>query len=98
MKNHAVWVLALAAFAGVALAADDAVFEQIQPGAYTDMLRDASMAYDRKDYDQAFALNRRTACGGDKTSQAILGRMYVLGQGAQRDDIAGYAWIKLAAE
>ncbi len=98
MKNHAMWLLVLTAFAGVAPAADDAVFEQVQPGAYTDMLRDASTAYDKKEYDQAFALNRRTACGGDKTSQAILGRMYVLGQGTQRDEIAGYAWIKLAAE
>ena len=98
MKNHAMWLLVLTAFAGVAPAADDAVFEQVQPGAYADMLRDASTAYDKKEYDQAFALNRRTACGGDKTSQAILGRMYVLGQGTPRDEITGYAWIKLAAE
>jgi TPR repeat protein len=74
------------------------LFEEIQPGAYSDMLSQATIAYDKHDYDRAFALNRRTACGGDKTSQAIVGRMYVLGQGTPRDEITGYAWIKLAAE
>jgi len=80
------------------LAADDALFEEIQPGAYPDMLSQATIAYDKHDYDRAFALNHRAACGGDKTSQAIVGRMYVLGQGTPRDEITGYAWIKLAAE
>lgn len=96
MKRYVLWILVLLPFA--AAAADDPVYEHVQPGAYTDMLRDASAAYDKQDYDRAFALNRRAACAGDKTSQAILGRMYVLGQGTPRDELTGYAWIKVAAE
>jgi TPR repeat protein len=98
MRKHALWILVLAPCASAAVAADDALFELVQPGAYTDILHDADTAYDKRDFDRAFALNRRAACGGDKTSQAILGRMYVLGQGTPRDEITGYAWIRLAAE
>jgi hypothetical protein len=78
-------------------AADDE-FDRVLPGAYHDLLRDASAAYDKKDYPRAFELNQRAACAGDKTSQAILGRMYVLGQGTAKDEVTGYAWIRLAAD
>ncbi len=99
MKNAALWIfLGAAATTAAAGAADDAAFERMQSDQYQAMLRDATTAYDRKDYARAFELNRRAACAGDKTSQAILGRMYVLGQGTARDDIEGYAWVKLAAE
>jgi len=98
MKKVALWTVLLVSCTGAVFATDDALFEQIQPGAYPDMLSQATIAYDKHDYDRAFALNHRTACGGDKTSQAIVGRMYVLGQGTPRDEITGYAWIKLAAE
>lgn len=77
---------------------DNAVFERVPAGRYEDMLHDGGLAYDHKDYARAFELTRRTACAGDKTSQAIVGRMYLLGQGVPRDDFTGYAWIKLAAE
>jgi TPR repeat protein len=83
--------------AGSASAADDS-FERMLPGAYQSLLHDASAAYDKKDFARAFELNQRTACAGDKTSQAILGRMYILGQGAPRDDVTGYAWVRLAAD
>ena len=98
MRKASLWTIILVACAGAAFATDDALFEEIQPGAYPDMLSQATIAYDKHDYDRAFALNHRAACGGDKTSQAIVGRMYVLGQGTPRDEITGYAWIKLAAE
>jgi len=98
MKNAALWICSLAAAAGIAAASGDPAFERVWPDSYADMLHEADRSYDHKDYVRAFALNRRTACAGDETSQAILGRMYVLGQGTGRDDIAGYAWIKLAAE
>src|SRR5262249_5545926 len=62
------------------------------------MQRQATLAYDREDYARAFELNRRAACAGDKTSQAILGRMYLLGQGTAKDEITGYAWIRFAAD
>jgi hypothetical protein len=81
-----------------AFAADDVLFDRVQAGAYADLQHEATLAYDRKDYVRAFELNRRIACAGDKTSQAILGRMYLLGLGTARDEINGYAWIRFAAD
>lgn len=80
-----------------AMAADDK-FEHVLPGQFHEILKNASAAYDRKDYKSAFEFNQRAACTGDKTSQAILGRMYVLGQGTEKDAVKGYAWIRLAAD
>ena len=82
--------------AGAAIAT--VAFDHVPSGQYNDMQREATSAYDRKDYERAFALNRRTACAGDRTSQAILGRMYLLGQGTAKDEITGYAWIRFAAD
>lgn len=73
-------------------------FERVLPGDYRDMLFKARNAYDGKRYDEAFQTFQRTACGGDKESQSALGRMYLLGQGVTRDDLTGYAWLKIAAE
>jgi TPR repeat protein len=98
MKKSALWIMGLLAAAAAASAADNAVFERVSADKYADMLRDGGLAYDHKDYARAFELNKRTACAGDKTSQAIIARMYLLGQGVARDDFMGYAWIKLAAE
>jgi hypothetical protein len=81
-----------------AVAPGSVVFDRVQSSVYTEMLHQANLAFDRKDYARAFELNRRAACAGDKTSQAILGQMYLHGQGAPRDDITGYAWIRLAAD
>jgi len=97
MKKAALWIMGLLAVA-TAAAADNTAFERVPADKYEDMLREGGLAYDHKDYAHAFELNKRTACAGDKTSQAILGRMYLLGQGVARDDFTGYAWIKLAAE
>jgi hypothetical protein len=96
MHKAALWIMCC--FAMTASATDDPAFERMQGDAYKAMLRDASVIYARKDYARAFEMNRRAACAGDKTSQAILGRMYLLGQGTTKDDVTGYAWIKLAAE
>lgn len=74
------------------------LFERVEPSAYRDMLTDAASAYGAGSYDDSFARFRRTACAGDKQSQSALGRMYLLGQGVQRDDLTGYAWLNLAAE
>jgi TPR repeat protein len=73
-------------------------FERVAPSAYTDMLRDAASAYGAGHYEQSFGLFQRVACAGDKQSQSALGRMYMLGQGVKRDDLTGYAWLKLSAE
>jgi len=99
MKTAALWIIGMAAFAADARAAGgEAQFEHVQYDAWYNSLRDAAVAYEHKDYKQAFDLNRHAACAGDKTSQAILGRMYLLGQTPTRDDLTGYAWIKLSAE
>jgi hypothetical protein len=98
MNKFALWTIGSLAIAAVASATDNSVFERMPAEKYAEMLRDGGLAYDHKDYARAFELNMRTACAGEKTSQAIIARMYLLGQGVARDDYAGYAWIKLAAE
>src|SRR4029079_3425695 len=97
MKKSVLWTTGLLAAAATA-GADDAAFERVQYNAYYNSLRDAAVAYDHKDYARAFELSRRAACAGDKNSQSIIGRMYLLGQTPARAELAGYAWIKLAAE
>jgi len=89
-------LLATTAFAAVA--GDRSVFERVFPNEYRDILRRAALAYDAKRYDEAFGLFQRGACAGDKQSQSAVGRMYLLGQGVARDDLTGYAWLKVAAE
>ncbi|MGA9421789.1 MAG: hypothetical protein WBW61_05450 [Rhodanobacteraceae bacterium] len=76
----------------------DKKFERVFSTAYRDRLLNAAKAYDRGDYDHAFKLIRRNACAGDKSSQAALGKMYLLGQGVERNDLIGYAWLKTAGE
>jgi TPR repeat protein len=98
MNKFALWIMGSLAVAAAASATDNGVFERVPADKYAEMLRDGGLAYDHKDYARAFELNMRTACAGEKTSQAIIARMYLLGQGVKRDDFAGYAWIKLAAE
>jgi hypothetical protein len=90
--------LGLALVCARADAADEAMFDRVQSSVYADMQRQATAAYEGKDYAKAFELNQRMACAGDRTSQAILGRMYVLGQGAGKDPVTGYAWIRVAAD
>jgi TPR repeat protein len=92
-------------FAAIALlsatsvqAATSDEFDRVFTSVYTDLLFDAKTAYQGKRYDQAFPLIQKAACTGDKESQWILGVMYLMGQGVQRDDLQGYAWIKSAAE
>jgi len=81
-----------------AVASDRAGFERMPSGTYAQLLGDAGHAYDRKDYNKAFPRIQRAACAGDKTSQVLLGRMYILGQGTEKNDLKGYAWITAAAE
>lgn len=77
---------------------DNDAFEYMLSVDYGLMVRDAVRAYDGKRYDDAFKRFQRAACAGDKESQSALGRMYLLGQGVERDDLTGYAWLKVAAE
>jgi hypothetical protein len=81
-----------------AQAAEPEAFDRVFADAYRDMLHDGASAYDGKHYEKAFALVKKGACAGDKESQLMLGRMYLLGQGTGRDDILGYAWMKVGVE
>src|SRR3954468_8888559 len=78
--------------------ADDAAFDRVFESVYTDLLFVSKTAYQGKRYDEAFPLMKKASCAGDKESQWMLGHMYLLGQGVDRDDFTGYAWIKVAAE
>jgi hypothetical protein len=93
---------ALALILGVAnpgaAAPGPAEFERVPVADYELLRQDALHAYYRHDYPAAFPRLRRLACAGDKPSQFLLGRMYILGQGTAKDELAGYAWIRLAAE
>ncbi|MEO7324448.1 MAG: hypothetical protein ABIW82_06440 [Dokdonella sp.] len=73
-------------------------FDRVLPAEFRAMLLKAKHAYETKQYDEAFTAFQRTACAGDKESQSALGRMYLMGQGVARDDLTGYAWLKVAAE
>jgi hypothetical protein len=81
-----------------AQAAEDADFDRVFPSVYDDLLFNSKTAYQAKKYDEAFPLMKKAACAGDKESQWMVGHMYLLGEGTPRDDLAGYEWIKVAAE
>ena len=89
-------VLAFATHA--ASAEDEGGFDRVFASVYTDLLFNAKTAYQAKRYDEAFPLMKKGACAGDKESQWVLGHMYLMGQGVARDDLTGYAWLKVAAE
>ncbi|MGH8173944.1 MAG: hypothetical protein ACREPX_12445 [Rhodanobacteraceae bacterium] len=73
-------------------------FDLEYPSVYQDWRYESTNAYDGKRYDQAFEPMQKAACAGDKESQWMLGQMYLRGQGVDRDDMRGYAWVKVAAE
>ena len=73
-------------------------FDREYRSVYNEWLFDAKTAYDGKRYDQALPLMQKAACAGDKESQWLLGQMYLRGQGVERDDLHGYAWVKAASE
>lgn len=65
---------------------------------YDDWRYQSQTDYKAERYEEAFATMQKAACAGDKESQWYLGQMYLRGQGVDRDDMRGYAWIKVAAE
>jgi TonB family protein len=68
------------------------------PGAARADLYAASQAYEQKDYAKAFELYRELAELGQAYAQQSLAIMYVNAEGVPRDNIAGYAWAKIAIE
>jgi TonB family protein len=61
-------------------------------------LYDAGQAYDKKDFEKAFALYRDLAELGEVHAQESLALMYVSGEGVKRDNVLGYAWASIALE
>lgn len=99
MNNHARYVLlAMSCCTASAIAADAGDFESMSRTSFVGLANDANNAFGNKNYAAAFAKFQRLACGGDKPSQAMLGRMYLSGQGIARDDLQGYEWLKVASE
>jgi hypothetical protein len=86
------------AFSPAALAQTEDGFDRDYRSVYEEWLFDSKTAYNAKRYDDAFPLMQKAACAGDKESQWFLGQMYLRGQGVDRDDLRGYAWLKVAAE
>jgi len=98
MKRTWLGILLFASAFALPVHADDADFERVFPSVYTDLLFNSKTAYNAARYDEAAPLMKKAACAGDKESQWMLGHMYLLGQGVERDDLAGYSWLKVAAE
>lgn len=100
MKWKNIWWAAFipALLTGEAHTFSSADFERMDLVKYRTVLRDAFNAYTNKRYEDAFHSFQRAACAGDKSAQSAVGRMYLLGQGVQRNDLTGYAWLAVAAE
>lgn len=79
-------------------ASEEASFERTFASAYGELLANSKAAYRDKHYDEAAPLMQKAACAGDKESQWLLGHMYLAGTGVGRNDLAGYSWLKVAAE
>ena len=93
------FVLLLTGFAaGTARAGEYGNFDTTSDFAYGEMTTEAARAYGNARYDEAFRKFQRLACAGDKASQAMVGRMYLSGEGIPRNDMEGYLWLKVAAE
>jgi hypothetical protein len=81
-----------------AVAFESGDFEPVVRFSYDQMTHDAQIGYSSQDFNESFSKFHRLACAGDKPAQYAIGRMYLLAQGVSRDDSAGYAWLKVAAE
>lgn len=65
---------------------------------YNKHISDAMELYQASDYDAALPLIEVSAMRGDKTSQYVLGTMYLNGQGTEQDLIKSYSWLTVANE
>ncbi|MBO9662903.1 hypothetical protein [Dokdonella sp.] len=72
-------------------------FEAVLRRDYYEMLQRSDEALRDEKNPNAFALQQRLACAGNQPNQAALGGLYLAGRGATKDDLTGYAWLKLAA-
>jgi hypothetical protein len=88
----------MCSFGALAWAEEPPGFESIDPLAYDKMFVDAVQDHQAGHLADSFRKFLRLACGGDKTSQEQVGRMYLLGDGVARNDGMGYLWLKVASE
>lgn len=72
-------------------------FESVPRIDYFDMLLRSEQALRNENSTNAFELQQRLACAGNQASQAVLGGLYLAGRGVAKDDLTGYAWLKLAS-
>jgi TPR repeat protein len=67
-------------------------------GAIADPAADCQAAYDRRDYAEALRLCQPLAEQGYPKPQAVLGLMFMRGQGVPHDDLGAADWFRKAAE
>lgn len=72
-------------------------FESVSRRDYYDMIMRADQALRNEQSTDVFELQQRLACAGNQPSQAALGGLYLAGRGVAKDDLTGYAWLKIAA-
>lgn len=58
----------------------------------------AQQAITSRDYDKAFELYGQAAEWGHNGAQYVLGEMYLRGEGTEKNEVLGLAWLDVAAE
>lgn len=89
MKQKAVRYAVLTAFAGMLLTGAGASWAGVE---------EAEANYDKQEYFHAYREAIEPAKKGDPLAQAMIGRIYFLGNGAPRDHFAAFSWYRKAAE
>lgn len=90
-------LLCLAASPSLAAPPSEPEFESVTRRDYYDLLMRAEQALRDEKSSNVAELQQRLACAGNQPSQAALGGLYLIGRGVTKDDLTGYAWMKLAA-
>lgn len=100
MKKRLVMVLMLAAIASATFGQDSADEKVVtmRRDIFEDTILDGIKHYRAENFDKAFDLLGRTAVQGDKESQYLIGLMYLKGQGVDKHQLRGLAWMKTACE
>lgn len=103
-------LIALAGLAGPTAASDDppgkatdevlAAMDRTSTWGHPDLANEFSGMhyYEAGHYKEALASFRTAARYADKLSQLSIGLMYLDGQGVEKDPVAAFAWVAIAAE
>lgn len=100
MKKRIVLALMLAAIAPATVAQNntDEKAVYMRRDIFEETILNGIKHYKAENYDKAFDLLGRTAVQGDKESQYVIGLMYLKGQGVDKHQLRGLAWMKTACE